>query len=137
MSTSFIFKWQKKVSMSELSFEALELAIAAVEEGLREHEQYPHLLTVRDGVIQRFETALDLSQKLSKRVLRDIYKLEPPRIAKNTAREAAEMGLIADAEAWIGYIDARNDTAHTYNAAQLQRGFLSKSQPFLPMPVIC
>lgn len=107
----------------ELSFEALELAIAALEQGLREHEQYPQLLTVRDGVIQRFEIALDVSQKLMKRVLRDIYKLEPARIAKNTAREAAELGLIADTEAWIGHIDARNDTAHTYDNAIATRVF--------------
>lgn len=102
--------------MSEpLSFTALELAIAALEQGLRDYEQYPQVLTVRDGVIQRFEIALDVSQKLMKRVLRDIYNLEPARIAKNTAREAADMGLIADTEAWIGHIDVRNDTAHTYD----------------------
>jgi len=109
--------------MSELTFEALEQAIAAIEQGLREHEQYPHLLTVRDGVIQRFEVALDVSKKLIARVLREIYQIEPARIAKNTAREAAEIGLIADAEAWIGYIDARNDTSHTYNAAVADRVF--------------
>lgn len=107
----------------ELSFEALELAISALEQGLREHEQYPQLLTVRDGVIQRFEIALDVSQKLMKRVLHDIYKIEPARIAKNTAREAAEMGLIADTEAWIGHIDARNDSAHTYNNEIAERVF--------------
>ena len=115
----------------ELSFEALELAIAALEQGLREHEQYPQLLTVRDGVIQRFQIALDVSQKLMKRVLRDIYKIEPARIAKNTAREAAEMGLIADTEAWIGHIDARNDSAHTYDNEIAER--VSQRIPiFLP-----
>lgn len=115
----------------ELSFEALELAIAALEQGLREHEQYPQLLTVRDGVIQRFEIALDVSQKLMKRVLRDIYNIEPARIAKNTAREAAEMGLIADAEAWIGHIDARNDSAHTYDNEIAERVF-QRIPAFLP-----
>ena len=109
--------------MSELIFEALEQAIAAIEQGLHEHEEYPHLLTVRDGVIQRFEVALDVSKKLIARVLREVYQIEPARIAKNTAREAAELGLIADAEAWIGYINARNDTSHTYNAAIAGRVF--------------
>lgn len=106
-----------------LSFTTLELAIKALEQGLMEHEQYPQLLTVRDGVIQRFEVALDISQKLMKRVLRDIYHIEPARIAKNTAREAAEMGLIADTEAWIGHINARNDSAHTYDAIIAERVF--------------
>ena len=115
----------------QLSFEALELAIAALEQGLREHEQYPQLLTVRDGVIQRFEIAVDVSQKLMKRVLRDVYNIEPARIAKNTAREAAEMGLIADAEAWIGHIDARNDSAHTYDNEIAERVF-QRIAVFLP-----
>lgn len=109
--------------MSDLSFDALEQAIAAIEQGLTEHAQYPQLLTVRDGVIQRFEVALDVSQKLMKRVLREVYQMEPARIAKNTAREAADIGLIADAEAWIGYIDARNDNSHTYNAEVAGRVF--------------
>lgn len=109
--------------MSDLSFDALEQAIAAIEQGLTEHAQYPQLLTVRDGVIQRFEVALDVSQKLMKRVLREVYQMEPARIAKNTAREAADIGLIADAEAWIGYIDARNDISHTYNAEVAGRVF--------------
>ncbi len=109
--------------MSDLSFDALEQAIAAIEQGLTEHAQYPQLLTVRDGVIQRFEVALDVSQKLMKRVLREVYQMEPARIAKNTAREAADIGLIADAEAWIGYIDARNDSSHTYNAEVAGRVF--------------
>ena len=109
--------------MSDLSFDALEHAIAAIEQGLTEHAQYPQLHTVRDGVIQRLEVALDVSQKLMKRVLREVYQMEPARIAKNTAREAADIGLIADAEAWIGYIDARNDTSHTYNAEVAGRVF--------------
>ncbi|MFZ5699549.1 MAG: nucleotidyltransferase substrate binding protein [Pseudomonadota bacterium] len=109
--------------MSELSFVALELSIAALEQGLAEHAQYPQLTTVRDGVIQRFEVTLDISQKLMKRVLQETYNMEPARIAKNTAREAAGMGLIADAEAWIGHIDARNATAHTYDSAKAAQVF--------------
>lgn len=107
----------------ELSFEALEKAIAAIEDGLVEHEQYPQLTTVRDGVIQRFEVAIDVSQKLMKRVLLETFKIEPARVQKNTAREAAAMGLIADAEAWIGHINARNDTAHTYDNAKANQVF--------------
>ncbi len=120
----------------ELNFAALELAIAALEQGLREHEQYPHLLTVRDGVIRRFEIALDVSQKLMKRVLLDIYKMEPARVQKDTAREAATMGLIADAEAWIVHINARNDTAHTYDNAIATKVF-EAIPAFCPMRATC
>ena len=35
------------------------------------------------------------------------------------------MGLIADAEAWIGHINARNDTSHTYDNAKANLVFAS------------
>ena len=107
----------------ELSFDALEKVIAVLEEGLLEHAQYPQLLTVRDGVIQRFEVAVDVSQKLMKRVLLDVFRIDAARVQKNTAREAASMGLIADAEAWIGHITARNETSHTYDSAKANQVF--------------
>lgn len=117
--------------MSDLNFDALALSIAALEQGLEEHAQYPQLLTVRDGVIQRFEVVVDISQKLMKRVLQEIYHMEPARIAKNTIREAAGMALIADAERWIGHIDARNDTSHTYDASKANAVF-ERIPGFLP-----
>jgi uncharacterized protein with HEPN domain len=33
------------------------------------------------------------------------------------------MGLIADAEAWIGHINARNETSHTYDSAKANQVF--------------
>src|SRR6218665_787040 len=60
--------------MAELNFDALKLSIAALEQGLEEHAQYPQLLTVRDGVIQRFEVAVDISQKLIRRVLQEVIR---------------------------------------------------------------
>jgi nucleotidyltransferase substrate binding protein (TIGR01987 family) len=81
------------------------------------------LLTVRDGVIQRFEVAVDVSQKLMKRVLLDVFRIDAARVQKNTTREAASMGLIADAEAWIGHINARNETSHTYDSAKANQVF--------------
>lgn len=107
----------------ELSFAALEKAIAVLEEGLLEHAPYPQLLTVRDGVIQRFEVAADVSQKLMRRVLLDVFNIDAARVQKNTAREAASMGLIADAEVWIGHINARNETSHTYDSAKADQVF--------------
>jgi len=81
--------------MTRLSVEALELAVAAVEQGLQEHEQYSALLSVRDGVIQRFEIAMDVSWKLMQRALREIYGVaeENLRTKKDIFREAASNGL--------------------------------------------
>ena len=93
---------------------ALERAVTALEEGLREYAQYPHLLTVRDGVIQRYEIALDVARQLTVRVLKDVFGIDEAPASKDTFREAARLGLVADAQAWIGHLNARNRTSHTY-----------------------
>lgn len=107
----------------KLSFESLELAIAALEQGLREHEQYPQLLTVRDGVIQRFEIAMAISRQLMIRVLKEVFSLEEASARKDTLREAAKLGLIVDAEAWLEQLKARNRTSHTYDAETAEQIF--------------
>ncbi|HAT51268.1 MAG: nucleotidyltransferase substrate binding protein [Nitrospirae bacterium] len=103
-------------SASRLSVEALELAVAALEEGLREYEMYP-LLTMRDGVIQRFEIAMDLSWKLLQRTLKDILAISPGlmRTKQDMFRIAAEYELITNTEAWLGHYEARNQTSHLYD----------------------
>lgn len=117
--------------MSELSFAALELATAALEQGLKEHEQYPQLLTVRDGVIQRFEIAMDVSRQLMIRVLKEVFSLDAASAQKDTIREAAKFGLIADAEAWMGHLAARNRTSHTYDSEIAEQVF-AHIPSFLP-----
>lgn len=116
----------------ELSFETLEKAIAAIEDGFLEHEQYPQLLTVRDGVIQRFEIAMDLSRKMILRVLKEKFALDDLAANNKTyIREAARYGLIADAEAWMRHLEARNKTSHTYDA-QLAARVFAAIPGFLP-----
>lgn len=117
--------------MSELSFAALELATTALEQGLKEHEQYPQLLTVRDGVIQRFEITMDVSRQLMIRVLEEVFSLDAASAQKDTIREAAKFGLIADAEAWMGHLAVRNRTSHTYDSEIAEQVF-SHIPSFLP-----
>lgn len=117
--------------MTELSFAALELATATLEQGLKEHEQYPQLLTVRDGVIQRFEITMDVSRQLMIRVLKEVFSLDAASAQKDTIREAAKFGLIADAEAWMGHLAARNRTSHTYDSEIAEQVF-SHIPSFLP-----
>ncbi|MBF0145832.1 MAG: nucleotidyltransferase substrate binding protein [Magnetococcales bacterium] len=90
--------------MSRLRVEALELAVAALEEGLREYGDHP-VLTMRDGVIQRFEIAMDLSWKLLQRTLKDILTINPGliRTKEDMFRVAAEYELITNTERWLGH----------------------------------
>ena len=105
--------------MSEnLNFEALENAIAAVELGLLDHQKFPELLTVRDGVIQRFEIAMDLSRKMILRVLKNSYALDDLAANNKTfIREGARFGLIADAESWMASGCPKQCFAHLRRSA--------------------
>lgn len=120
------------MASEELNFDVLEKAIEALEEGLREHEQYPQLLTVRDGVIQRFEVAMDLSRKMILRVLKEKFALDDVAANNKTfIREGARFGLIADAENWMRHLEARNKTSHTYDAPLAARVF-AEIPAFIP-----
>lgn len=102
--------------MSRLSVEALERAVAALEEGFREYEAHP-VLTMRDGVIQRFEMTMDLAWKLLQRTLKDVLAISPGlmRTRQDLFRLAAEYELITDTERWLGHYEARNQTSHIYD----------------------
>jgi len=118
--------------MSRLSVEALEKALARLEEGFAEATLYPDLLTVRDGVIQRFEIAMDLSWKLMQRALKDIYGVDEGEILskKDIFRQAAKYRLLDDAETWFGHYDARNKTSHIYDNEEAARAF-ERARAFL------
>jgi nucleotidyltransferase substrate binding protein (TIGR01987 family) len=107
--------------MTRLSVEALEKALTRLEEGFSEAERYPELLTVRDGVIQRFEIAMDLSWKLMQRALKDIYQVNEGDLLskKDIFRQAAT----EDTETWFGHYDARNKTSHIYDSEEAARAF--------------
>ncbi|MEO5334932.1 MAG: nucleotidyltransferase substrate binding protein, partial [Magnetococcus sp. YQC-5] len=91
--------------------------VEAIEKGLLEYEQHPDLLSCRDGVIQRFEVAMDLSWKLLQRVLKERFSLQIDllRTKKDLFREAATYKLIIDTECWLDHYDSRNDTSHVYD----------------------
>ncbi|MEO5363640.1 MAG: nucleotidyltransferase substrate binding protein, partial [Magnetococcus sp. DMHC-8] len=76
------------------------------------------VLTMRDGVIQRFEIAMDLSWKLLQRTLKDILTINPGliRTKEDMFRVAAEYELIMNTERWLGHYEARNQTSHIYDA---------------------
>ena len=111
--------------MSRLSFESLEKSLARLEEGFADAARYPDLLTVRDGVIQRFEIAMDLSWKLMQRALKEIYQIDEGILLskKDIFRQAAKHRLLDDTEAWLGHYEARNKTSHIYDNEEAARAF--------------
>jgi nucleotidyltransferase substrate binding protein (TIGR01987 family) len=67
----------------------------------------------RAAAIQGFEFTYELSWKLLQERLREEgVDVATPRA---TFRSAGDAGLIDDVSAWLGYLNARNLTSHTYN----------------------
>ena len=100
-----------------LDIEPLQKALAQLQSGIESSQKEPSSEIIRDGVIQRFEYTIDLCWKALQRYLVHIAQVQEStlRTKKDLFREAARKGLIADAEAWIGYYEARNQTSHGYN----------------------
>ena len=111
--------------MSKIQLDSLRLVIAALAIGFEEQAAHPELLTTRDGVIQRFEIAMDLSWKTTMRVLREIYGVQSSDVLtkKDIFRQAAKYLLLDDPEAWFGHYEARNDTSHIYDSAIAEQTF--------------
>ena len=104
--------------MSKIQLDSLGKAIAALETGFAEQAACPELLTIRDGVIQRFEISMDLSWKTTMRVLREVYGVQSSNVLtkKDIFRQAAKYQLLDDPEAWFGHYEALNDTSHIYDS---------------------
>jgi nucleotidyltransferase substrate binding protein (TIGR01987 family) len=104
-------------ALDGLHLGALEAALEQLRAGLIEAETTPTSTLLRDGVIQRYEYTVDLAWKLMQRYLRLVAQIPETefRTKRDLFREAARLGLIADATAWFRYYDARNMTSHTYD----------------------
>lgn len=85
---------------------------------------------IRAGVIQHFEFSYELCWKFIQRWLRINVSPEEadPMTRKDLFRTAARYGLIRYPEAWFVYGDARNLTAHTYDAVIAEQVYLAAGQ---------
>jgi nucleotidyltransferase substrate binding protein (TIGR01987 family) len=119
--------------MSRLSIEAMERSVVAIEQGFVDYKQHPDLLSIRDGIIQRFEIAMGLSWKLLQRFLKECFDVDTDRLRskKDIFREVAVKGLIEDVEQWLVYYEARNNTSYIYDSELAERTF-KQVELFLP-----
>ncbi|MCM1329629.1 MAG: HI0074 family nucleotidyltransferase substrate-binding subunit [Ruminococcus sp.] len=96
-------------------------AVSRLEEGITETGTNGSL-TLRDGVIQRFEFTTELAWKSAREYLlsegeTDINSPKP------VMRAALRTGLIADEQGWIKILDDRNATSHMYDEEQTEEIF--------------
>ena len=97
----------------EIKFSNYKNALSRLHESLNEAEG-SESLTMRDGVIQRFEFTAELSWKTMREYLlmQEISDINNP---KNVLREALSNSIITDGEGWLSIIRDRNSTSHVYD----------------------
>ena len=96
-------------------------AVLRLEEGINEAEENKSM-TLRDGVIQRFEFTTELAWKSAREYLlsegeTDINSPKP------VMRAALRTDLITDEQGWIKILDDRNMTSHIYDEEEVQAIF--------------
>ena len=100
------------MTKEEFSLNALKQALATLEEGL---VSPPKNSLERDGVIQRFEYTFELSWKMIRRALFLLGKIEVSTSPKPLIRDAFSEHWISSVEKWFEFLEARNDSSHTYD----------------------
>lgn len=99
----------KSISLTEL-----ENAARTLSEALRFAAQSKNneiqFKIARDACIQRFEYCIELAWKISMKQLGSQTKFAKPAV-----REMARGDLIESAELWLAFIEARNQTSHSYS----------------------
>lgn len=88
-------------------------ALARLHESIEESKT-SESLTVRDGVIQRFEFTSELAWKTVREYLltHEVSDINTP---KNVMKAAFAADIITDEEGWLTILRDRNSTAHIYD----------------------
>ena len=107
---------------SKFSIDELSKAISTLEEALVFAETVKsnavQFKIARDACIQRFEYCIELSWKVAVKKLGSQTKFP-----KQAVREMARADLISSAETWLDFIEARNNSSHSYDEDIAQKVF--------------
>lgn len=107
---------------STFSIDELSKAISTLEEALVFAETVKsntvQFKIARDACIQRFEYCIELSWKVAVKKLGSQTKFP-----KQAVREMARADLISSAETWLDFIEARNNSSHSYDEDIAQKVF--------------
>ena len=105
----------------QTKFNNFKNALAALEEAVSDFDKTA-LLSVRDGVIQRFEFTADLAWKMVREYLIDegIAEINTP---KSVMKAAFAANLVDDEGGWIQILNDRNATSHIYDEDEANKIF--------------
>lgn len=100
-------RWKQRFDNFQRALESLTQAIELM-------RQRPLSKLEEQGLIQGFE----FTHELAWNVLKDYLEMEGIQGvvgSRSAAREAFKRGLVADGDAWMNMIEARNLSSHAYN----------------------
>jgi nucleotidyltransferase substrate binding protein (TIGR01987 family) len=100
------------------AIESLKTSLELYNNSLNEPNEDARL-AFRDACIQRFEYCIELSWKTSMKVLGSATAAAKPAV-----REMARNNLILDAELWFKFIEARNNSSHSYDEEVAKKVFI-------------
>lgn len=114
----------------KIDYSSLENAIKNLKDAL---VRMPRNDLERDGTIQRFEYTFELAWKFVRRVFLAMGRSDVQASPKPLIREAHVEHLVDDVEAWFAFLEARNNTAHIYDARIANKVFevAKKFPPFV------
>lgn len=107
----------------EKALDTLQVAVDFSEKVKGDESQFK---IARDACIQRFEYCIELSWKVSLKKLGSQTKFPKPGI-----REMARGDLIDSAEEWLQFLEARNNTSHSYDEG-VAKSVFEEIKRFLP-----
>ncbi len=97
-----------------ISTKEYEKALSSLKEVIELSKKFqssePEKKVFRDAKIQRFEFCVELAWKTARKILGS--SSTAPKII---VREMAQNALITDPSKWLTFIDARNESSHTYD----------------------
>ena len=102
-----------------IDIENLNSALESLKSGAEElykNAGCPYTDMLEDSCVKRFEYTYEISWKMMKRVLKEVYgKTEQELTLNNIFRFMQGYGFITNWENWRGYAEKRNTTAHEYS----------------------
>jgi nucleotidyltransferase substrate binding protein (TIGR01987 family) len=85
------------------------------------------------GMVQRFEVTWELAWKTLRDYLADAGSPLDIPSPINAIRAAFQINLIADGDAWVAAMKARNVMAHEYDCTAFERTVIDIRDRFLPL----
>ena len=120
----FDVRWKQRFQNYERAVALLHEPIDHGVEGLSTLE--------KEGMIQRFEFALELGWKTLKDYLDYEGLVIAPVTPRNVVKEAFGAGILPDGQVWIDMIDHRNLLSHTYDEKTFEAAVLAVRDRYFP-----